>query len=189
MDVFVFTQLNDLPENLVERFLKLVPESRREKVLRLRNDNRKRQSLLAYILLVYALNQYNGALQLPELPKEGQPKMNGWKNLHCSLSHCTLGVAAAVHDKPIGVDIEIVRPYNPKVARYVCSDEEVEQIEASPDPDLAFTELWTKKESCIKLYGGSIGPNMKQLSMLFPKLHFETKIGDGWVLTTCLEKL
>ncbi len=188
MTVFQITQLNDLPESLMDRLFALAPESRREKVLRLRTANRKRQSLLAYFLLVYALQQYDGVLQLPELPATGQPKIKDREELYCSMSHCALGAAAAVHDAPVGIDMEVVRPYNSRIARYICSAEEVQKIEDAENPDLAFTELWTKKESCIKLFGGSVGPNMKYLSEKFADLNFETKVGDGWVLTACWKK-
>jgi 4'-phosphopantetheinyl transferase len=188
MDIFTITQLNDLSDRLLDRLLALVPESRREKVFRLRTDNRKRQSLLSYALLVYALRQYDGVLQLPELNVTGKPRIKGREDLHCSLSHCPLGVAAVVHNLPVGVDIEVVRPYNPKLARYVCSIEEVQAIEAAEDPALAFTILWTKKESCIKLYGGSVSPKIKHIADQFCKLDFDTKIGNGWVLTACCEK-
>ena len=86
------------------------------------------------------------------------------------------------------MDIEEIQPYNPKLARYVCSVQEVKQLEESNDPALTFTIIWTKKESCVKLYGGSVGPAMKNLNTLFDKLEFETKIGDGWVVTACCER-
>ena len=188
MDVFAITQLNDLPETFINRCMELIPESRQEKIQHLRTENRKRQSLLAYVLLVYALWRYDGKLQLPELPAKGKPRIQGREDLQCSLSHCPLGAAAVVHHAPIGVDMEVVRSYNPKLARYVCSVEEVDAIEASGDPALAFTILWTKKESYIKLRGGSIGPEMRQLAGQLSGVQFETKIGDGWVLTTCWDK-
>ena len=188
MDVFVVTQLNDLPEAFVKQCLELIPDTRRQKVQHLRTENRQRQSLLAYILLVYALWKHDGKLQLPELTAQGKPRIQGREDLHCSLSHCPSGAAAVVYHAPIGVDMETVRPYNPKLARYICSAEEVLEIESSEDPALAFTILWTKKESCVKLYGASVGPGMKQIADRFGNLRFETKIGADWVLTTCWEE-
>lgn len=182
------TQLNYITPELFESMYVILPQNRQEKVQRLRTDNRKRQSAAAYLLLVHALRQKNELTQLPILLGEGKPMIEGRPDLHCSISHCNLGAAAVINHTPVGVDIEEIRPYNPKLARYVCSADEVRQIEESEDQALAFAILWTKKESCIKLYGGSVGPGMKDLGVLFDKLEFETKIGDGWVVTACCEK-
>ena len=144
--------------------------------------------MLAYLLLIYALRAKTGCLMRPELVGEGKPYIRDREELQCSISHCSAAVAAVVDDVPVGVDIEEVRSYQKKVARFVCSEEELAEIEASPNPDVAFTVLWTKKESFIKLHGGSVGPGMKHLSAQFETVEFETVAGDGWVVTACREK-
>ena len=183
------TQLDQISPSMYRRLFALLPPERQEKASRLRTDNRKLQSTLAYIVLVHALKQQTKLSQLPRLSEPGKPSLLNYSNMQCSISHCEKGVAAVVCEQPVGVDIESVRPYNPKVARYICSEDEYNTIEAAKDPALEFTILWTKKESCIKLYGGNIGPNMKNLSSYFGTLEFETKIGDGWVVTACCEKI
>ncbi len=188
MNIYIMTQLDQITPEQFWRLFAMLPRDRQEKVRRLRTDNRKKQSAVAYLLLVHALRQQNTLTELPKLVGPGKPKIAGREDLHCSISHCEVGVAAVVNDTPVGVDIEVIRPYKPKVAKYVCSDAEIAEIEASDDPALAFTVLWTKKESGLKLYGGSIGPGMKTLAETFEQLTFETKIGDGWVVTACSER-
>ena len=182
------TQLDQITADQFQKMCDILPADRQEKMHRLRTDNRKKQSAVAYLLLVHALRHARLMFDLPKLTGEGKPVIVGREDIHFSLSHCPVGAAAVVSDVPVGVDIEVIRPYNPKVARFVCSDAEIEEIELSEDPAIAFTTAWTKKESCIKLYGGSIGPGMKELSTCFDRLEFETKIGDGWVVTACCEK-
>ena len=188
MEVFVFSKLNQLEASVVERAMAVLPASRREKALRRHTENKKRQSMLAYLLLIYGLRKKTGCLMRPELVGEGKPYIRDWEELQCSISHCSAAVAAVVDDAPVGVDIEALRPYQKKLAGFVCSEEELAEIEASLNPDVAFTVLWTKKESFIKLHGGSVGPGMKQLSTHFDTVIFETKVGDGWVVTACHEK-
>lgn len=188
MQIYIAQQLDQMPPELFQRLFALLPPERREKVQRLNGENRKRQSAMAYLLLAHAVRQEIGQPMLPRLPKEGKPVILGREDLHCSISHCKLAAAAVVDTKPVGVDIESVRPYNEKVARYVCSPEELARIQSSQDSALAFTVLWTKKESLIKLRGGSIGPGMRDLAADFDNYTFETKICDGWVVTACCQR-
>ncbi len=70
-----------------------------------------------------------------------------------NLSHCSGLVCCAVSGEEIGVDAERVRPYREKTARRVCVQEELDFLSEVKDRDLAFTTLWTLKESLIKLSG------------------------------------
>ena len=70
-----------------------------------------------------------------------------------SLSHCKDAVACAVSDHNIGIDVESIAPYNPDVARRVCTATELEMLEQSANKDTDFIKLWTMKEAISKYEG------------------------------------
>ena len=62
---------------------------------------------------------------------------------------------------------------------------ELDSILSRPDPDLAFTELWTRKEAVCKLLGTGITDNLRD--MLLPQntagMCIETEVYDGFVVS------
>ena len=78
-------------------------------------------------------------------------------------------VVCAVDDKPIGIDIEQIRPIDLTVAKRICTDEELLYLfgHTPTDEDFTYTtdteiltrffELWTAKEAYGKCMGEGIG--------------------------------
>lgn len=84
----------------------------------------------------------SGAPYLPELP-----------DTKISVSHCRRAVAAAVSKgKDIGIDIESRRNIGSGLMQRVCTTDELAIIEAAIDPDMAFLQLWTRKEAVLKCH-------------------------------------
>lgn len=67
-----------------------------------------------------------------------------------SLSHSNDKVAIAIYNKPIGVDIELVKP-NKLLAKRLLTKQEYQQYLTTDNPDLWFAKYWTKYEAQIKL--------------------------------------
>ncbi len=70
-----------------------------------------------------------------------------------NLSHCRGLVCCAVGQGEIGVDCEPLRPYDPRLAERICTRSELAFLENAADRDAVLTELWTLKESLMKLSG------------------------------------
>lgn len=85
-----------------------------------------------------------------------------------NLSHtkglCASIIAAGEPGWEVGIDVETIRPYKEKVAKRVCSDEEMEYICHSDSKDKAFTKLWTLKEAYIKAIGTGLSFPLKEAS-------------------------
>lgn len=111
---------------------------------------RARGSPDAYALLALMLRTEYG-LPLPEITKTpaGKPYFPACPGLHFSISHTDTRVLCAAAAFPIGADIQDIRTLRPGVAERVCTAEELAQFD--------FFDLWTLKESYIKLYGGTLG--------------------------------
>ena len=73
-----------------------------------------------------------------------------------SLSHSGERVLCALSDRAVGADIQRLRPDHQALARRFFTAEEVAWLEAQQERELAFTLLWSLKESYVKLLGSGI---------------------------------
>jgi len=87
----------------------------------------------------------------------GAPFLPDCPHLYVSVSHCAKAVAAAVcGGKRVGIDVESRRRISDGLMARVCSPAEQTAIHASPDPTMAFLQLWTRKEAVLKMRGMGI---------------------------------
>ena len=108
--------------------------------------NKGDDSLTAYALLRTAFTDWLG-IDMPNIQKtpSGKPYFPDRPDIHFSISHTSSHVMCAISFFPVGVDVEAVRPIPEQLPARVCSPEELEEFD--------FFELWTLKESFIKLSG------------------------------------
>lgn len=83
----------------------------------------------------------------------GKPYLLDYPHVHFNISHSGQYVACAVCERPVGLDIQVIKPYDPDAARLVCTAEELQQIETSADSSIEFTKIWTRKEAWLKMFG------------------------------------
>lgn len=175
----------------LQQALQEVTPQRREQALRYRNERDQRLCVAAYRLLQQALLQEYGINGQPELiyDQNGKPSLADCPDIHISLSHCREAVACVVSDQRIGIDVETFEHYSEEVARRVLSDEEMRQVLASPRPDVAFTRLWTMKESLFKLTGDDRGGDIAVMLDQAECYRFTTIVHETYLCTTCLANI
>ncbi len=151
--------------------LPLLSDQRREQCLKFKHEQGRKTCAMAYLLLCEGLRKEYGINEKPlfEYGEHGKPHIVGHPDIHFNISHCREAVLCVVSDRPVGADIESVRPYSDSLVRYTMNDDEVALINGSP---LVFTRLWTMKEALLKLSGEGIRNNMK--SVLTGREHFQT---------------
>jgi 4'-phosphopantetheinyl transferase len=89
--------------------------------------------------------------------ENGKPSIAGDTGLFFNYSHTKSAVAIAISDKPIGVDIEIIKSANMNIALKMFTHNEIQYINEIPDKaDMRFYEIWTKKEAYAKYLGTGI---------------------------------
>ena len=167
--------------------LATVSQQRREHALRYRHERDQRLSIAAYRLLQRALRTEYG-IEAPPLfihDDNGKPLLQDHPDIHFSLSHCHEAVACAVCRLPIGIDVETFDHYSPELARQVMNESELHQILSSPNPAIAFTRLWTMKESYYKLTGDTASSNIPHLLDHAEGYHFNTIIHPCYIVTHC----
>lgn len=169
--------------------LGVLPQWRRERVMRLQRESDRRQSVAAWLLLRRCCHELLGLDDVPDVAHmaNGKPYFPTLPDVHFNLSHCPEAVACVMADEPIGVDIEAVTPFDIDVARHVLSDNELSLVLADQCPPIAFMRLWTMKESLLKLTGEGISNDLKPLLTDIDVTRFRTTVDvDGrWVCTVC----
>ncbi len=175
----------DISKLNIDSALARVSEYRRQKTLRLRDYESKRQSLGAELLLYRAMNA--GKPFTYSLGENGKPQLDDGRCF--SLSHSGSYAVCAVSDCDIGVDIELPHKDSLRLARRFFTGSEYERIAASDNPDELFCQLWTIKESFIKATG-------KGLSTPLSSFEAADKIGEyrtahfkhgGYHLAVCVK--
>ena len=148
-----------------EAALPLLSEQRREQCLKFKHEQGRRTCAAAYLLLCEGLRKEYSIEEAPvfEYGEHGKPSIVGHPEIYFNISHCREAAICVLSDKPVGVDIESIRPYNESLARYTMSDEEMIQIERAERREVEFIRLWTLKEAVLKCSGEGIRNDMKHV--------------------------
>lgn len=129
---------------------------RREKLARISNPQAYARSLGAERLLLAALQELGGPMPPLEITcsEAGKPALQDGPAF--SLSHSGERVLCALSDEAVGADLQQLNPYNPALVRRFFSKEEAAWLEEQQERDLAFSLLWSLKESYVKFLGSGI---------------------------------
>lgn len=118
-----------------------------------------RQSEDIYGLLSDALALHGlSSLPLISRTQAGKPFFPDLPQLHFNLSHTKGWSLCALSDRPVGVDIERIRPRREALVRYCLSDEEYRSYDGTWKD---FYRFWTLKEARCKQLGQTLWPPRK----------------------------
>ena len=174
----------------LEQAIASLPDWRREKALRFKHEQGRKECAFAYLLLCQALRETYGITEKPSfiIGEHGKPRLefNVKDNVnpnsklstlnskpYFNLSHCKNAVACVE-----------------SLARHVLSVEEFEAVSSSADPQIPFTRLWTQKEAIVKLTGRGIDDDLPNLLFKYNNvsLHTEEHLDKGYILTVATYK-
>ena len=151
LKIAVFDNMEQCTEEEVQRLLPLVPAQRREQALRYKHTLGRFCCLKSWLMVKGLMDEgISGLAGEWEYNEYGKPNIKG--GLHFSISHCKAGIAVAVDDQPIGIDIEAIRHADEELIERVMNEQERKQIKTDRD----FTRLWTGKEAVVKAQGVGI---------------------------------
>ena len=158
MKVLVFDHMDECTEAEVQRMLPLVSQQRREQALKYKHTFGQFCCLKSWLMLKEGISGL-GVSGLGDFKynEHGKPFIEGAP--YFSISHCKDGIAVAINDTPIGIDIESIRSVNEDLIERVMSEKEKSQItnhQSSIESARAFTRLWTQKEAIVKAQGTGI---------------------------------
>ena len=198
-------------QQLDEAIAKL-PAWRRERALAYRHEQGRKECAVSYLLLCRALREVYGIEWQPcfAIGEHGKPELalpqewlgdaslkdaldgtslediHPFSSLpHFNMSHCKKAVACVVADAEVGVDIERLGRFSEAMARHVLNEEEYAEVMAADDPDVVFTDYWTKKEAIVKLTGRGIDDDLKNIIAKYKhvRLRTERHVAEGFVVT------
>jgi len=162
--VYLFDDYENLCENFIDDNINKLPEFRREKCIKYRQDIDKINCIITYLLLKQGLKEIYGIHSEPEFVfnENRKPFLKEHPHIYFNLSHCKYGAVCAIAEAEVGVDIEGLERYKENIAQRVCSENELKQLEITDDPIKLFFRIWTEKESYAKAKGISIASVLKQ---------------------------
>ena len=184
--IYLYENLAEYSDESYLKHLNSLPAWRKEKGLQYKKLDDRKRSVLAFVLLQHALREEYGINEVPEFVYNefGKPSLPNLP-IYFSLSHCKDAVACAVSDHNIGIDVETIVPYNPDVARRVCTAAELEMLEQSANKDVDFIKLWTVKEAISKYEG--MGLSLPFCEIKAKKYAVESRILDdsNCIISVC----
>lgn len=153
------------PQLFEKALCSLAWKQRAEKVKSYRFDKDKRLCLGAGLLVQHMLLQAGVSdMQICET-ELGKPYLSNHSDIHLSISHDGTIALCALADTQVGADVQKTTAYNTRLASRVFTPDEIEWTENSPDRDKAFTRLWTRKESYVKMLGKGLSLDTRTISL------------------------
>ena len=155
--------ISDLSADEYKAAFYLMPEERQRKCLDYRFGDDKKRCIAADFLIRKILCDILGKIPTEikiYTGENGKPYVN--ENIYFNLSHSAEYVVAVVADKPVGIDIEKIKPVKANMLDYFCTandkkyilGEEKNEGENIPEAALErFFEVWTFKEAFLKCTG------------------------------------
>lgn len=182
--------INDFDEQQYTEMYRAADQERRARADRFRYEDDRRRCLCADMLARKMLADASG--KTPEeitftIGHKGKPSAN--VPFYFNLSHSGDLVLCAVSDKPIGVDIEQIKPFRAgMVTRYFTETEAAyvggdmtPSSETVTDSEICarFYRTWTAKEAYVKMTGTGISTDLTQI-----RYDHDTQTVCGIKLTT-----
>ncbi len=129
--------------------LPMVSAQRREQALMYKHTHGKYCCLKSWLMLKELIDKRQQTISDFKYYEHGKPFMESGP--YFSISHCKEGIAVAVDDTPIGIDIEGIRHADKELIARTMNKEEQEGMD-----ERKFTRLWTQKEAIVKAEGVGI---------------------------------
>lgn len=162
--------IQDLTDAEYNKWYSLISEEKQHRVDRFRFMDDKKRTVAGEMLARKAISQWCNVA--PEsitfgMQEHGKPYAKDLA-VEFNISHSGDMVVCAIDNKPIGIDIEQIRPIDLSVAKRICTDKELLYIfgHTPTEQDFTYTinteiltrffELWTEKEA----YGKYIGEGL-----------------------------
>jgi 4'-phosphopantetheinyl transferase len=178
IEVYAIKIHKEIETTIFSSLLSLVHRDKQLKISRFHNVQDAERALISEILLrsiiIEKLKIKNSEI-IFDKNKFGKPFLKGSFNFEFNISHSGKWVVCAIHNNPIGVDIERVLPIDFDIARRFFTESEYNILLNKLDLEKVpfFYELWTLKESYIKAAGMGLSLHLNSFSINFMQSNIE----------------
>lgn len=175
---WAYTNISSITNVEYTYYYSLMDIKKQKKVTTYKYDKDKKRTLAGEMLARRMISTYCNVVP-EEISFEtgcyGKPNAKHL-NVEFNISHSEEMVVCAISDKPVGIDVEMIRPIGTNILRKLCTDIDLEYIFGNDtitnnipcnfdDQQLCrFYEVWTAKEAYFKCIGTGI-KNLKSISM------------------------
>jgi len=147
-----------VPRSRLAPQLAVIDPRRAARLTRLHRDEDFQRGVLGGVLVSHLVRRaVHGAQEILQFGTGafGKPYLLLYPGLHFNLSHSGDWVVGAVSSSAVGIDVEEIRPIDFDIARRFFARREYDELmqRASADRLDHFFNLWTVKESYIKMHG------------------------------------
>lgn len=125
----------------------------------------------------------------------GKPSLIHERTLYFNISYAYPYVVCVFDNAPIGIDIEQMNQTAYDDIITCLHGEEQTFIRQSEEEESAFLEIWTRKESYVKLLGTGLNKDIATYNVLSPKTfeqkqcYFHKYEADNYIINVCSQKL
>lgn len=158
-------------DNIIDKLCSFLDSDKKIRVERMVNKRNKIQSIIGELIvksiIVDKLNVNRKSILFSK-NKYGKPYLIEYPDFNFNISHSGDYVLCAIDDKPIGVDVEEVKPieceeisknfFTAREFDYIVNQDSKFQLDR-------FYEIWTLKESYIKCCGQGLSMPLKSFSI------------------------
>ncbi len=192
--------INSLTPDGYSKWYNLMSKEKKSKVDKLRFEADKKRSVCGDMLAKKAVAEFLGMCAenvMLDIKENGKPYPTN-ADAEFNISHSGDWVVCAVSQKPVGIDIEEIRPINLKIAKKFYTEDEIfylfghtpteEEYTQTEDAEIytRFFEIWTGKEAYLKYTGEGITVCLNKLK--FNKENIHRDYFDSYVVSVYSEE-
>ena len=146
-----YMSIREIPPNAAPDFTASLPPQRREKILRLKEERKRLQSLAAGLLSRHLLNRAGISDSLLLYEDNGRPFIQNHPEWHISLSHSGEFAVCALSLSPVAVDIQRHDGVQERILSTGYTEAEQQFCNEAQNREQAFYDIWCRKECRAKL--------------------------------------
>lgn len=166
-----------MSDELYSKEFELLDYARQKEILKKADINDRKRSLAGDILVKKYLSKLYGTQKEKIEIKKGKHKKPYVINLpaHFNVSHSGNYTVVAISDRPIGIDIEVIKEFSAITAKKLFNEDELKYISGNSSTrkkslmQKCFYEIWTAKEAYLKYLGTGISGGINSLSFTLNK--------------------
>ena len=167
-----YYDINKMSDELYSCEMDNINLLRKKEILKKADINDRKRSLAGDILVKKYLSKMYGIPKEKIEIKKGKHGKPYVLNLpaHFNISHSGSYVVVAISDRPIGIDIEIIKDFSAILAKKLFNEDELKYISGTETSrkkflmQKSFYEIWTAKEAYLKYLGDGISGGVNSLS-------------------------
>jgi len=172
VEVFAIKILKE--ENYFEvrkKLLSLLPESQVSNIQRFKRMADEQRSLLGEVLSRHIISRKTG-IEFKDLKieksKKGKPNLLSKQDIFFNISHSGQWVVSAIAENPVGIDVEELKEPVYRIAERYFSKVELEKLNqlSGATKQSCFFDLWTLKESYLKMLGKGLTKSLGSFSII-----------------------